>query len=931
MTWQAVGGRSGKVVADSEGAFKVPVDLAESGGDVSVVLSVEDTNGASGHATVSLHDGRLNPSISLASPSKGSAYGSMIRVSGSVTDPYAGQAAMGGIDSATYLLAPVSLARGAAPARGTVTLGPTGAFRFSLPSAGLSGDQELTLNVVGKSGNRATVTVRLTKGDGDLSGFRLAPADRTVSVSWDQIPFVQRYDLTVARDGSADAPVKTLTGVTSPATVSGLENGTRYVLQVTAVFDDASEGRSAAVRFIPLSPQTLAPLVTGEYQQIRLSWKSIPGASAYDVWRAAGGDSSGYEKVAAGLPATAWKDAAVEFGKDYSYTIAPASILAPMSAPGVGHSLAFPEEKLAWLGHVPLSEARGLTVSGGYAFVASGARGVQVVDVSNPSAPQAIGQIDASDASDVEVRGEYAYVADGDSGLRVLDVSSPRAPIEIGVRKTNDARALALSGKYAYVADGDKGVKVIDVSDARELPRVGAIETQDASGLAVTPGFLFVADGPGGLKVFALPRPTSPSLVGSLSTTDARQIAIQGTIGALADGASGLRMLDLSNPSRPAILSTLAIGTAAAVSMEGGYAYVADGRDGITVVNVEDPSRPFVFATQAMAGAAGVSVRGRIALIAGRAGLDAVRVQIIGRSFTVASCAAVGKAYDVEVSGDWAYVASHADGLRVVNVSDPSKVSDRSLAGTAATRFAQSVSVLDRLAFVADGANGARIFDVSPAWGAGGKPLEVGTYRPGGDVKRAVASGKLLFVAAGDRGLQILDVSTPSAPQVVSSVRTTGASDVVVKGTWAFVADGPGGLRVLDVSSPSSPTLLAGGVRGDAERLAPVGTYVLAVAGNAGVSFIDISDPRSPRFLSRYSSSSTQSVATSGNYLYVAEGYRGLTVLDVSRPERVAVVTTCDEVFANGVAVKGGFAVVADPRGLKVVQILIPSWLQETK
>ncbi|HUJ73307.1 MAG TPA: hypothetical protein VL359_00555, partial [bacterium] len=312
MTWQAAAGESGKVVADSQGAFKVPVDLSDSTGDVSVVLSVVDTNGTTSRTTVSLHDGRLKPAISLASPARGSAYGSVIRVSGTVTDPYAGQAVMGGIESASYLLAPVSASMGTAPARGTVTLDPTGAFRFSLPSAGLSGDQNLTLTVIGRSGNRTAVTTRLTKGDGDLSGFRLAPADRTASVTWDQIPFVQRYDLTVTTDGSPAVPVKTLTGVSAPATVSGLEDGTRYVLQVKATFDDGSEGLSAAVKFIPLSPQSLAPLVTGEYQQIRLSWKSIPGASGYDVWRAvnSAGAAKDYARVAASLSTTTWNDAA---------------------------------------------------------------------------------------------------------------------------------------------------------------------------------------------------------------------------------------------------------------------------------------------------------------------------------------------------------------------------------------------------------------------------------------------------------------------------------------------------------------------------------------------------------------------------------------------------------------------------------------------
>ena len=931
LGWEAAGmGKSGKVAADSAGAFKLPLDLSDVTGDLSLVLTGEDTNGGTSRATLTLYDGRLRPAITLSSPTKGGSYGSLIRVSGAVVDPYAGRAGMEGIDSASYLLAPVSLGRSSAPARGTITLGPGGAFRFNLPASGLSGDQDLTLTVVSRNGNRAQVSVRLSQGDGDLPGFHLVPEDRTVVASWEAIPFVQRYDLFVAADGAPSDQPRTMTGVTPPVKVSGLENGRRYTLQVKAFFDDDTTGLSSVVRFIPLSPQTLAPMVTGEYQEIRLSWNGIPGAAAYDVWRShdnGAGSGGDYDKVAAGLASTSFRDAAVEFGREYSYTISPASILAPMSAPGSARSLAFPEDKLALIGHLSLQGARGVTVSGGYAFVASGARGAQVIDVSNPAAPVKVGQIDAADAWDVEVRGNYAYVADGDSGLRVLDISAPREPVEIGLRKTNDARALAFTGKYAYVADGDKGLKVIDISNARELPRVGQVDTQNALGLAMDGGLLYLADGPGGLKVFNVSRPTAPALVGSLATTDARQVDLQGTIAVVADGAAGLRVVDLSDPARPALLATLDTGMAAAVSLENGFAYVADGKNGVTVVNVEDPSRPSAFVTQTAAGASGVVVKGRLALITGRTGLDVVRMQIIGRSFTVASCDATGKAFDVSVSGDWAYVASHAEGMRLVDVKEPGAVKDGSLAGGIGTRFAQSVSVKDNLAFVADGASGVRIIDVSPAWTAGGKPVDVGAYRPGGTVSRAVPGGTLLYLAAGDRGVQILDVSTPSAPAVVSSVRTRDASDVVMKDTWAFVADGAGGVRVLDVTNPASPVMLPAVIRGDANRLALTGS-LLVVAGDSGVSFIDVSNPGAPRLESRYATASAQSVAVQESYVYVAEGYKGLTVLDVSRPEHPAVVTTCDEVFAGGVAVKNDYAIVADPRGLRIVQVLIPSWLK---
>jgi hypothetical protein len=264
----------------------------------------------------------------------------------------------------------------------------------------------------------------------------------------------------------------------------------------------------------------------------------------------------------------------------------------------------------------------------------------------------------------------------------------------------------------------------------------------------------------------------------------------------------------------------------------------------------------------------------------------------------------------------------------MVNVSDPANVTNASLSASIETRFAESVSVQDHFAYVADGPNGVRILDVAPvlARATGAVPAEVGAYRPGGLVRRVVPAGKYLYVAAGDRGVLILDVSTPSAPVPVSSVRSTDAVDIALHGNWAFVADGAGGIKILDVTDPANPVALPAGIRGSVRRLALTGNLLVA-AGDTGVSIIDVSDPSSPKMQGRYETNTAQAVAADGGYAYVAEGYRGLTVLDLSRPARPVMVSSCDNVFAVGVAIKGDFAVVVDSVGMRVIRILIPAWL----
>src|SRR3989304_1576552 len=76
---------------------------------------------------------------------------------------------------------------------------------------------------------------------------------------------------------------------------------------------------------------------------------------------------------------------------------------------------------------VPISDAQQIFVSGNYAYTTVNSDILQIFDISNPSAPIALGSYDAlapGMALDVAVSGNYAYVADNAGGLRVVDVSN---------------------------------------------------------------------------------------------------------------------------------------------------------------------------------------------------------------------------------------------------------------------------------------------------------------------------------------------------------------------------------------------------------------------------------------------------------------------------------------------------------------------------
>ncbi|RIL09192.1 hypothetical protein DCC79_11765 [bacterium] len=67
-------------------------------------------------------------------------------------------------------------------------------------------------------------------------------------------------------------------------------------------------------------------------------------------------------------------------------------------------------------------------------------------------------------------------------------------------------------------------------------------------------------------------------------------------------------------------------------------------------------------------------------------------------------------------------------------------------------------------------------------------------------------SGDTAYVADGDGGLRVIDVSNPYAPREMGWLNTPGnATGVHVSGSTAYVADWDAGLQVIDVSSSDAP------------------------------------------------------------------------------------------------------------------------------
>ncbi len=925
---------TGEISYYFDGAFQFTLPTEGLSGRQTLKITAEDLNENLTQRSITLLDGNLEPSIIIITPADGSAYGSKVLVSGKVTDPYAETDDMGGIESLSYEIASSELFYVSSSAlRGDIDIDRDGSFEFIFSTGELSGPQELTVAALARSGNQAKASVSLTEGDSDIPSFSVTPGGRQVTLRWEPLPSVRNYSLSYKSDNPQQirGREKWIEGIEPPYVLRGLDNGSLYVFRLKASLPREEDSWSGEKKAIPLSSETLMPTVTGEYGQIRVAWKEIPGAEKYEVCRSSEIDGA-YTNLSGEVSETVFVDNSAKYGKTYFYKVKPSTYGAIESEAIPGQTLAFPVKKLEVADVHELQDVQNIFVRGGYAYVADGGDGIKIIDISDPANLVQVSAFQTSNARDITVRGDYAYVADGSKGLKILDIYDPWKPIQIGSCKTSDAQSIVLKGDYAFVADGRKGLKVIDISRSKHPARVGYYDTFDAQAIALKGNYIFIADADEGLKIIDISRPQHPSQVGIFDTFNARDLALYEDYILIADGDKGLKVIDVADPERPILVASYYTYHAEGVDVSGNFAYVADGEEGVKVIDISDPAHPSQFDALETGKAVGISVRGHYAYVADSTGFKVIHILIQGRSFQVASSDTGGKAYGISVSKDYAYVSAHLEGLKVIDISTPAAVDDQSQTGFHVTDYAEGVAVRDNYAYVADGREGLKILDVSPAWddNPDTQLVEVGSYYTGGTAYQVALNGAYAYIADGEEGLKVIDITVPENPVELGSLDSSDARDVAVEGDYVFLADSEGGLILIDVSDPSSPVKISSIETFNARRVVVSANYAFVV-GTQGLRIVNISDPHNPAQIYSYDTSHAEDVAVSGTYAYIAEGYKGLNVLDISTPEKPVVVSSCDEVYAVAVAVKGDYAFVVDSSRLKVIHILIPAWLVPLK
>jgi hypothetical protein len=313
---------------------------------------------------------------------------------------------------------------------------------------------------------------------------------------------------------------------------------------------------------------------------------------------------------------------------------------------------------------------------------------------------------------------------------------------------------------------------------------------------------------------------------------------------------------------------------------------------------------------------------------------DSLNVRFVGR------CDTPGYAWDVAVSGSYAYVADYYRGLRVIDVSNASSPHEVGACDSALN--AVHVTVADSIVYVASHTRGMRIVNVRDPL----NPVILSTFTvpSGHGIFNVEVADTIAFATSGipcpsSQTLRVIDVSDPSAPAQIDSIPAGEGSGqhlgLRLNGDYLYInsteapyfrvftaADPESVVQVGGCSLPSYPSF----------DIRVSGSFAYVTCNVGGVAVVDISNPAQPQVVGQMSVPSyPYSIDISGLRAFITCGSAGLRVADISdpyHPHEIGFHDTPD--WAQGICYQAPYIYVAcDTAGLLIYELL-PTGLEET-
>jgi len=535
-------------------------------------------------------------------------------------------------------------------------------------------------------------------------------------------------------------------------------------------------------------------------------------------------------------------------------------------------------------------------------FVASDGGGLQVLDISDSLHPQLIRKIlTNTPVLDIEQDGSRLYLSCGNRGLVIFELRKNHQLKQIANIHGSSAFVKSkIHDGFIYVAAGHGGLLIYDLKEGFGSDPIVQIPQEKISrDLHFYRHYLYLQQFAGAL-IFDVANPAVPVLIGTISReSNTKDIAIRGNLLFTTDSRGFVNRYLLNESGRPQLLDNRQFSSTGlrTINVFEDNIYVADGWNGLIVADI------YKFPQQLDVGYLEIDEFGSLAVkddllyVASVSdGLSIVKKNKILPRQLVMNISSVGKAKDLLVDGDWLFVASQEQGLLAKNLRTGVE-----LIPSVASRVVQSFKKSGHSLFLAKGEFGLGIMDISNPE----RSEEIVNFSEIKAFNLDVENNFL--VVSGGKELGLLDISNRKKPQLLDRLQLN-AADVAISSGTVYAAAVRDGLQIYHISPQGTLKYLAGVTPpwpmnqfATALNVDVVGSIAYVANGASGLQLIDVSNPLKPSILSSIDlPGEIVSVKVVNDRAFVVSPWNGIQVVDVSDPEQPRLVTNIPKQGGGG-------------------------------
>ncbi len=437
-------------------------------------------------------------------------------------------------------------------------------------------------------------------------------------------------------------------------------------------------------------------------------------------------------------------------------------------------------------------------IATGFAFIGCG--GLHVLNIQELSKPFQIKYI-PSTIKDIALTNTQVYLATGSAGLQVIDTYDAKKCYTWGSNVT----AVEVDETHVYVLNNNN-ISILGPNGCIDPTEKGSYQTQNTPKfLAVEQTYAYVA-AENQLDVVNVSEPYTPTLHHTFSFESIKDLKTDAQHAYVLDdyGLTIIAISDPDNMSRFPLYSDIDE-RASMIQVVNNTVYVLTD-NGVELVNIEQPDAPTIQATISMYNPRAMQAEENYIYMLTKYGFCTFDTQTPDDPTQVGQFLlnTTGNAQNIHVADEYTYILNK-DTFDIVTTNDLSLVGRYQ-----SLNSAMGFDAIMHLAFVADGEKGVKIIDMSDKQ----NPTLQGSFPTTGNTNDIVVQQNNAYIAAGDDGLTIIDISNPVTPTLKSTFSTEGSAvAVTVQDSVAYVGsvmsmgdfNFVGYIEVIDVSNPNNP------------------------------------------------------------------------------------------------------------------------------